>query len=130
MTETNVIVLNSSEVVSTLTFEHTSSLVSFIANYADDHNDWNVSFELVLVHRSGKVLRFRAMALRDLITLAYGIQIAGWLSADEGEIPTMNYVDWLKEDNVAKVFPPNQDVEVGYNEDRDEEDGFDEDPYA
>ena len=117
MTETNVIVINSDVVVSTLAFEHASSLVSFIAAYLDDHDSWAEPFELILVHRNSKVLRFRGRGLQDLVALAYGIQVAGWLLADDGDAPTMNYMDWLKEDNVTKVFDSSTDPEDGFNED-------------
>ena len=120
MAKTNVVVINSEKHTSTLAFDHIGSLVSFIANFVDDHDGWAVKFELVLVHKNNKVLRYRGRVLQDLITLAYGLQVADWLVTGEGEIPTANYMDWLDKDRITKVFDSKED----------DDDLFDEDPYS
>lgn len=125
MAKTNVIVLNSEEHTSTLAFEHVGSLISFVGHFLDYHNRWDVSCELVLVHRNNQVVRRRFERLGELVDLIQGIHVANWLFTDEGDLPNLNSLEWADDKEISKVFDSKGDESIV-----DEEDGFNEDPYA
>ena len=109
MSVSNVVVLTSTEHTSTMAFKNTASMVSFVAMFVDAHDRWDVRFEMVLVHENNKVLRYRGRKLQELIEVAYGLQMAGWLAKPEGKVPTMNYLDWLDQDLVTRVYDSRQE---------------------
>ncbi len=111
MSKTNVIILNTSLVTSTLPFDHVSSLVNFIGRFMDEHNTWNLSCELVLVHRNNQVVRMRFERLGEIVGFIQGIQVAGWLLTDEGSTPNLNCLEWGVSDDVDKVFDSRDDGE-------------------
>jgi hypothetical protein len=104
MSNANVVVLTSTEHTSTMAFDSTASMVSLIALFVDMHDRWDVHFEMVLVHKNNRVLRYRGNKLQELVEVGYGLQMAGFLANPTGSVPTMNYVDWLDKDLITKVF--------------------------
>ncbi len=109
MGKTNVIVLNTSLVTSTLPFDHISSLVNFVGRFLDEHNKWNLSCDLILVHRNNQVVRLHFRTLGSLVEFTRGIQIAGWLMTDEGSTPNLNSLEWGVSDDIDRVFDSRDD---------------------
>lgn len=104
MGKTNVVVLNSEELTSTMSFDQLSSLVSFIGLFLDDHNGWDKSCDLIIVHKNNQVVRKRFRVLQELLNFAIGVQVCGWLITDEGRTPSLNYLDWLDSDSVGVTY--------------------------
>ena len=117
MGKTNVIVLNTSLVTSTLPFDHVSSLVNFVGRFLDEHNTWDLSCDLILVHRNNQVVRLRFVTLRDLVEFTRGIQVAGWLLTDEGSTPNLNCLEWGSSDDIDKVHDSRDDMPLFDEED-------------
>lgn len=104
MNKTNVVVLNSAEATATLTFDNVSSLVNLVGHFLDLHNKWNLSCDLVLVHRNNQVVRQRFERLGDLVTFVQGIQVAGWMFTSEGRTPNLNSLEWSADGSISKIF--------------------------
>jgi len=104
MAKTNIVVINSDEVNSTMAFDDPKSLINFAGEYLDASDDWSIPCEIILVHKDNQVIRQRLHKVSDLIDFFQGYCSALWLSESNPVKPDMDWTQWADQNTISKAY--------------------------